>query len=107
MTKDEALQEMLILLGADVAGRLSTAEKDWALERSAVGDDYDPWIAAAEAVFLLGGRAKAGTVTRFTADGATFQKEQDWQGWGDWLKSQSPRNSGDGYGDGFAFLVVP
>ena len=107
MTKPEALEQMLFLLGAAVSGRLSTTEQDWCLERSAVGGDYDPWIAASEAAYLFGGRAMAGQVTRFTADGATFEQKQDWKGWGDWLKSQSPRSRGEGWDDDFAFLIVP
>lgn len=98
----DATTQMQILLGDDVFGRLSFADENWCLEQSRIGDDYDPWIAAAEAVYLFGGRARAGQVVRFTADGATFEKTQDWTGWGDWLKSRSPRT----VDAGFAFIVV-
>lgn len=106
MDKELARAEMLALLGSDVSSQLSTADQDRCLDLAASGGDYCPWLAASEGAYLLGGRAKAGTVTRFTADGATFQKEQDWFGWGDWLKSKSPRSNGPGFGDGFAFLVL-
>ncbi len=107
MTIEDARQEMQLLLGDAVFGRLSQADQDWALARSKLGDDYDPWIAASEVAYLLGGRAMAGQVVRFTADGATFEKKQDWKGWGDWLKGQSPRSTGEGWDADFAFLIVP
>lgn len=103
MMRSQALQEMLILLGGAVSGQLPTDDLNWALDQSREGDDYDPWVAAASAAELLGGRAKAGRVVKFTADGATFEKAQDWQGWADWLRSRSPRNLPD---PGFAFLIV-
>ena len=56
----DATTQMQILLGDDVFGRLSFADENWCLEQSRIGDDYDPWIAASEAAYLLGGRARAG-----------------------------------------------
>lgn len=93
---------MQMLLGPAVFGRLTIPEQTFCLEQSRQGDDYDPWIAAGQAAYLLGGRAMAGQVTRFTADGATFEKTQDWRGWGDWLTSRSPR----AVDDGSAFFIV-
>ena len=101
----DAREQMRVLLGG-VFAQLTVPELEWCLTRATVDGDVCPFVAAAEAAWLLGGRAKAGVVSKFTADGATFEKTQDWQGWGDWLNSRSPRNTGDGWDVGFAFLVV-
>ncbi len=100
---DAALQ-MELLLGGDLVAMLTQPEQDWALARSAAGAVYDGWVAAAEAVLLLGGQGRLARVTRFTAEGATFEKDGglDWRAWAGWLRSQSA-TPGD---DGFAFLVV-
>jgi hypothetical protein len=102
MTKVDAQQQMILLLGEAVAGQLSTADQDWCVERSNSGGDYDPWLAAAEAADLLGGRAMAaGSLKQFTADGATFVRgPADWVTLAALFRAKSPRDPG------FAFVIV-
>ena len=94
------LAGMRTLLGEPVFNMLSPYDVDWC------ADQPNAWLAAAKAVDLLGGRAKAGHVVKFTADGATFEKTQDWTGWAALLRSQAPAG-GEGWDGGWAFLVVP
>lgn len=102
MTEIEAQQQMLMLLGDAVIGQLSSTETDWCLEQTVSGGDYDPWLAAAEAADLLGGRALAATTLKeFTADGAKFVRTPaNWAALADHFRSKSPRDPG------FAFLIV-
>lgn len=100
MIKTEAAQQMDLLLGDTVTGQLTTTEKDFCLEQSNSGGDYDPWIAAAEAAELLGRRALAGGgLKQFTADGATFiRTPAQWTEMADQFRAKSPRDTGFYFG---------
>ncbi len=94
MTKTEAAQELVLLLGSAVHSQLTNEEQDWCLEKANSGGDYDAWIAAAEAAELLGRRALAGGLKQFTADGATFVKQPaDWFTMAATFRAKSPRDT--------------
>lgn len=103
-TLEDATKQMELLLGAEIVAMLTQPEKDWALARSASGDNYDEWVAAAEVVLLLGGQGRLSRISRFTSEGATFEKAGglDWRAFAAWLRSQSGTPGDDGY----AFMVV-
>lgn len=103
-TLSDATGQFELLVGADLWAMLTPAERDWALARSASGASYDAFLAAAEAVVLLGGQGRLSRISRFTSEGATFEKAGglDWRAFAAWLRSQSGTPGDDGY----AFLVV-
>ena len=65
----------------------------------------DPWLIAAELADLFAMRAMAtGRITKFTADGATFERSQaDWVS----LAAALRVKAGEAGADGFAFVVAP